>query len=65
MAHPAAKTGIQTGPKMSFERLLEFVSRHDTPFLFLPAVLLVLVEISHKLGPFGLQQALDFLTFRK
>ena len=50
---------------MSLERLLEFVSRHDTPFLFMPAVLLALVEISHKLGPFGLQQALDFLTFRK
>jgi len=50
---------------MSFENLLGFVSRYDKPFLFVPLLLLVLVEISRKLGPIDLKQVLDFMTFHK
>jgi hypothetical protein len=50
---------------MSFEHLLEFVSQHDRSFLFIPALLLALVEVSYRLGPFDLKQVLEFLTFRK
>jgi hypothetical protein len=55
----------ETKPRMSFEHLLEFVSQHDRSFLFIPALLLALVEVSYRLGPFDLKQVLEFLTFRK
>jgi len=56
---------VETKARMSFENLLGFVSRYDKPFLFVPLLLLVLVEISRKLGPIDLKQVLDFMTFHK
>ena len=55
----------ETNPRMLFEHLLEFVSLHEKPFLFIPVLLLALVEISHKVGPGDLKQVLEFLTFRR
>jgi hypothetical protein len=55
----------ESKPRMSFQQLLEFVSRHERPFLFLPVLLVALVVISQKLGPLDLKQVLEFLTFRK